>query len=247
MDRLLYISSVGLANIEKAQTARANNLANASTPGFKADLARIAAQELEGANTYATRVYGTNQGAGVDLAPGAMMATDRNLDLAVSGKGFLAVLDAEGQEAYSRDGRLQIDATGRLLNNKGQQLMGRGGPVALPPYESILFGADGSITIRPQGQGPEALVLVDHLKLVNPEPDQIYKAANGNLYGKQEEVFAVAPEVRVSSGFVESSNVNAINELTQILSLARQFELEVKMMKTAETNDEAATQLMRIG
>ena len=106
---------------------------------------------------------------------------------------------------------------------------------------------DGAITIRPEGQGPEALVQVDQLKLVNPETHNLYKAANGNLYGRDFAVFAVAEGVQVNSGFVESSNVNAINELTEILSLARQFELEVRMMKVAETNDEASSQLLRIG
>lgn len=247
MDRSLYINSVGLANIERAQAARANNLANASTPGFRADLARVTAREVVGDNLYASRVYGVNEGAGVDFAQGAHVSTGRDLDVAIAGEGFFAVLDAEGQEAYSRDGRFEIDNIGRLLDSRGQQVMGRGGPVALPPYESVLIGADGAITIRPEGQGPEALVQVDQLKLVNPETHNLYKAANGNLYGRDFAVFGVAEGVQVNSGFVESSNVNAINELTEILSLARQFELEVRMMKVAETNDEASSQLLRIG
>ncbi len=196
---------------------------------------------------YATRVYGVNEGAGVDFAQGAQIATERSLDVAIAGSGFLSVLDAQGEEAYSRDGRLQIDSLGRMLDAKGQQLMGRGGPVAVPPYENILLGGDGSITIQPLGQGPEALVLVDHLKLVDPPTNSLHKAANGNIYGPNKAVYEVAPNVQINSGFIESSNVNAINELTEILSLARQFELEVRMMKVAETNDEAGSQLLRIG
>ena len=110
-----------------------------------------------------------------------------------------------------------------------------------------MFGGDGAITVRPQGQGADALVQVDQLKLVNPELEQVYKQANGNLYHRSEEILPAAESVRVSGGFIESSNVNAINELTEILSLARQFELEVRMMKVAETNDEASSQLLRIG
>ena len=246
MDRLLYISSVGLSNIERAQAARANNLANASTPGFRADLARITSTEVESGDTYASRVYAVNQGAGVDLSAGSQTETGRDLDVAIDGEGFLTVLDSEGKEAYSRDGRLSVDSLGRLLNAQGAQLMGRGGPVALPPYESLLIGSDGAITIRPQGQGPEALVVVDHLKLVKPPSVEIHKAANGLLYGAQD-VYQVDESVAVNSGFIETSNVNAINELTEILSLSRQFELEVRLMKTAETNDEAASQLLRIG
>ena len=127
--------------------------------------------------------------------------------------------------------------------------MGQGGPIVLPPHESILVGSDGSITIRPQGQGSEALVQIDRLKLVNPPAEQVRKDASGMLrnVAAEAEAFAADESVRVSSGFLESSNVNAVHELTEILALARQFELEVRMMNVAETNDEAASQLLRIG
>ncbi len=246
MDRSLYISSVGLANIERAQTAHANNLANVSTNGFRADLARVMSSEVAGEG-FRSRVYGVNEGADIDLSPGVQKETGRDLDIAINGDGLLAVMQENGQEAYTPEGGLQVDSLGRLMTSRGHQVMGLGGPISLPPFESIVFGADGSITIRPQGQGAEALVQIDRLKLVDPLPDAIRKSANGLLTGAEGEVFAASPTVTVNSGFIESSNVNAINELTQILSLARQFELEVKMMKTAETNDEAATQLMRIG
>lgn len=246
MDRSLYISSVGLANIERAQTARANNLANVSTTGFRADLARFGTEEVTSADTYRVRSYGVNQGAGVDLSSGVQLETGRNLDVAVNGDGFFAVVDETGTEGYTRSGSLQIDATGRLLNGVGRQLMGLAGPIALPPFENVLIGADGTISVRPQGQGPDALAVVDQLKLVNPEPDQVYKGSNGLLYNREEIPFIPDANVTVNSGFLESSNVNAIHELTEILSLARQFELEVRMMQTAESNDEAAAQLLRV-
>ena len=246
MDRLLYVSTVGLSNIERAQAAHANNLANVSTNGFRADLARVMAEEVDG-DVYRARVYGVNAGAGVDLSSGTQTETGRELDVAVNGAGFFEVLDGNGEAGYSRDGAFQVDQFNQLVNSRGQQVMGRGGPIVLPPYESLLVGADGAITVRPQGQGPEALVVIDHLKLVKPEAADVYKDGTGLLRNREGVPFDMDPSVQVNSGFLETSNVNAINELTEILSLARQFELEVKMMKVAETNDEAASQLLRIG
>ena len=249
MDRLLYVSSVGLSNIEQAQTIRANNLANASTTGFRADLARVMAEEVGSAEGYRGRVYGVNDAAGVDLSYGTQLETGRSMDLAINGDGFFAVALPDGQEGYTRDGSLQIDSTGGRLTQQGFPVLGSGGPIALPPFESIVFGADGSITVRPQGQGPDALVQIDRLRLVNPTAQEVRKDSTGMLVPAEEGVaqLPVDETVTVNSGFLESSNVNPIHELTEILSLARQFELEVRMMKTAEANDEAATQLLRIG
>ena len=246
MDNAIYISTVGLANIEQAQALRANNLANVNTNGFRADLASVVSKETY-VDGYRTRVYAVNDEAGVDLSPGVLKETARNLDLAVVGSGYLTVQLPDGREGYTRDGALSVDSAGRLLNSRGMQVMGVGGPIALPPFETIVFGADGTLTIRPQGQNPEALVQVDRLKLVNPTPDEIAKDGTGMLVGRNDVVFEPATDVNVRMGFLESSNVNAVNELTDILALARQFELEVRMMRVVEENDEAAQQLLRIG
>lgn len=246
MDRLLYVSSVGLSNIEQAQTARANNLANVSTNGFRADLARVTSQEVV-SDGFRTRVYAVNEGAGVDMRGGTQIETGSSLDVAISGDGLFSVLGPDGTEAYTRNGAMQVDQFGRLLNANGFQVLGEGGPVVLPPFESIQFGTDGSITIRPEGQGPEALVQIDRLRLVNPAAAEVYKDEAGLLKNVAQMPFATDSSVSVVSGFVESSNVNAVHELTEIISLARQFELEVKMMKVAESNDETSSQLLRIG
>jgi flagellar basal-body rod protein FlgF len=246
MDRLLYISTVGLNNIDQAQAARAHNLANVSTTGFRADLARVMATEVTG-DGYQARVYGVNDAAGVDMSMGSHIETGRNLDLAINGDGLLSVLLPNGTEGYTRNGALQIDATGRLLSAEGFEVLGQGGPIALPPIERILIGADGTLTVRPEGQAPDSLVQIDQLKLVNPAADELTKDASGFLVLKQAGTLPPDLNVTVTSGFLESSNVNAVNELTEILSLSRQYELEVRMMRIAEENDEAASQLLRIG
>jgi flagellar basal-body rod protein FlgF len=246
MDRLLYVSAVGLGNIEQAQTARANNLANVSTNGFRADLAHVMASEVDGQG-YRARVYGVNEAQGVDLSHGPSIETGRDLDVSINGDGLFAVVGPDGTEGYTRNGAFQVDAAGRLLTQQGHPVLGAGGPIALPPFETIVFGRDGTITVRPQGQGPDALVQVDQLKLVNEAPVNLRKNGAGLLVTQDELPLNGDPEVSVTSGFLEGSNVNAINELTEILALARQFELEVRMMKVAEENDSAAAQLLRIG
>ena len=246
MDRLLYVSAVGLGNIEQAQTARANNLANVSTNGFRADLAHVMASEVDGQG-YRARVYGVNESQGVDLSPGSAIETGRDLDLSINGDGLFSVIGPDGNEAYTRNGAFQVDAAGRLLTQQGLPVLGTGGPIALPPYETIVFGNDGTVTIRPQGQGPDALVQIDQLKLVSTAPENLRKNGAGLLVTNDELPLVRDPGVSVTSGFLESSNVNAVNELTEILALARQFELEVRMMKVAEDNDSAAAQLLRVG
>lgn len=246
MDRLLYVSAVGLGNIEQAQAARANNLANVSTNGFRADLAHVMSSEVDGQG-YRARVYGVNEAKGVDLSHGPAIETGRALDVSINGDGLFSVISPDGTEGYTRNGAFQVDAAGRLLTQQGHPVLGEGGPIALPPFETIVFGRDGTITVRPQGQGPDALVQVDQLKLVSEAPANLRKNGAGLLVTKDELPLNGDPDVLVTSGFLEGSNVNAINELTEILALARQFELEVRMMKVAEENDSAAAQLLRIG
>ncbi len=246
MDRLLYISTVGLSNIDQAQTARAHNLANVSTVGFRADLARVMATEVAG-DGYRSRVYGVNESGGVDMSYGSQTDTGRDLDLAINGDGLLSVRLPDGQEGYTRNGALQLDPAGRLLSAEGFEVLGQGGPIALPPVESIVIGADGTLTVRPEGQGPESLVQIDRLKLVNPPVAELAKHPTGYLVVGEGAVTPADPDVTVASGFLETSNVNAVNELTEILSLSRQYELEVRMMSIAEENDQAASQLLRIG
>lgn len=246
MDRLLYISGVGARQIDQAQTLHANNLANVSTTGFRADLARSEARWVEGQG-HPARVYGVNQTEHVDLSAGVKQQTGRNLDVAVAGDGLIALQMPDGSEAYTRSGQFQLDAFGRLLGDDGFPVLGDGGPIALPPFTQLHIGGDGTISVQPEGQSPDTLVEVARIKLVNPTADTLTKNSSGNLVRKDGEVEVRSEDVRLDSGFLETSNVNAVHELTSILSLARQFELEVKLMQTAKENDEASTRLLQIG
>ena len=124
-------------------------------------------------------------------------------------------------------------------------MLGDGGPISVPPYDALYIGADGSVTIQPEGQGPEALVQIDRLKLVKPDHGAVSKGADGLLHSNGGAPLPSSPDVSLVSGQLENSNVNAVNEMTSILELARQFDLEVRLMKSAEQNDEAATKLLQ--
>ncbi|MCP5181157.1 MAG: flagellar basal body rod protein FlgF [Pseudomonadales bacterium] len=246
MDRLLYIATVGAAQIERAQTVHANNLANVNSNAFRADLARAESRWVEGQG-HPARAYGVSQPEHVDMTPGSKIQTGRVLDVAIADNGLLTLQTPDGGEAYSRNGALQIDAFGRLTAANGLPVMGDGGPIAIPPYTNLHIGEDGTISIQPEGQAPETLVEVGRIKLVHPDPADLVKDTMGNLVRSDGNPEAPDASVRVESGYLETSNVNAVQELTSILSLARQFELEVRMVKVAEGNDEAATRLLQIG
>ena len=201
MDRLLYNSSVGASNIERALAVRANNLANVSTTGFRADFAQAQAYWAEG-DGHPVRAYGITENPGVDFRQGTLIQTGRSLDVAVEGEGFIAVQTEDGGEAYTRAGDLTVDGLGRLLDGRGQPVLGDGGPIALPPYDRLYIGQDGSISVQPEGQTPETLVEVARLKLVNPDPADLTKDAGGRIVradGGVEAVDAHGPgRVRIS-------------------------------------------------
>jgi flagellar basal-body rod protein FlgF len=123
--------------------------------------------------------------------------------------------------------------------------MGDGGPIALPPFETVLIGGDGTVTVQPVGQSPNNLVQIDRLKLVAPEPEALVKAPDGLFVRKDGLPQPADAGVSVVSGMVENSNVNVVNEMTEILAIAREFEIQLRMMQTAEQNDEAASELLR--
>ena len=245
MDKLIYVAMTGAAHIDRAQTLHSNNLANVGTTGFRADLAQARSVQVYG-DGFKARVYALTEQPGSDFKQGPLMQTGRDLDTAITGDGFFAVQGSDGKEAYSRSGDFTVDSTGALRDGAGRQVLGDGGPISLPAYDALHIGSDGSVTIQPEGQGPEALVQLDRIKLVKPDRGALSKGDDGLLHASGGAPLASSPDVRLESGMLESSNVNAVNEMTSILELARQFDLEVRLMKSAEQNDEAATQLLQV-
>jgi flagellar basal-body rod protein FlgF len=245
MDKMLYVSMTGAHNNSLAQSAHANNLANISTNGFRRDFEQARSMQVFG-DTLPARVYAMTERPGTDFTPGSMQETGRDLDVAIGGRGWLAVQAADGSEAYVRTASLNIDALGVLRTGNGLPVMGNGGPIAVPPEQKIEIGQDGTISIRALGEGPSVLAEVDRLKLVNPDLKQMEKGSDGLIRFKGSEPVQADATVQVTSGFLESSNVNAVEEMTAILSLSRQFELQVKMMRTAEDNAAAVARVLQI-
>ena len=244
MDRFLYISMSGAKETLRAQTVNNNNLANASTTGFRADLSAFQSRAVAGSG-HASRAYATNSTTGWDQTQGALTTTGRDLDIGVQGAGWIAVQASDGREAYTRAGDLRIDPSGLLMNGAGHQVLGDGGPMTVPPHSSVLIGADGTISIVPLGQGPETTALVGRIKLVNPPVETLSRGEDG-LFRTQDGGDAPADaNVRVSSGVLESSNVNIADAMVHMIELARHFDLQVKAMRTAEDNGAASAQLLR--
>lgn len=245
MDKSLYISMTGASQNALAQRSHANNLANLSTTGFRRDFEQARSMPVFG-DGYATRAYAMTERPGTDLSSGALMETGRELDVAVQGEGWIAVQAADGSEAYTRAGSLNIDAFGVLRTSSGLPVLGNGGPIAIPPAEKVEVGSDGTISIRALGEGPAVMAEVDRLKLVNPDPATLEKGADGLMRTKDGLPQVADGVVQVATGFLEGSNVNAVEEMTAMLSLARQFELHIKMMRTAEENAQATDRILQM-
>lgn len=245
MDRMIYLAMTGAKQTEYAQAINANNLANVSTSGFRADLHAFGAAPVTGPGL-ASRVNAVVEPYGTDFSTGPVVETGRDLDVAVQGEGFIAVQGADGREAYTRAGDLRIGSGGLLTTGAGHPVIGEGGPVAIPPYGSVLVGADGTISIQPLGQGPETLAVVDRIKLANPDTSRLAKGADGLLYLPEGETAAASADVRLTAGALEHSNVNVAEVLVNMIELARRYEMQINVIGTAKEDADAAAELMRI-
>ena len=243
MDKMLYTAAQGASRIMEAQTIRANNLANADTPGFKADLERVAAMRVDTvAAALPTRVLAHTLDSGFSGAAGVANPTGRDLDLAIRGNGLFTVQTQDG-EAYTRHGGLVADANGQLTID-GRPVVGIDGPIVLPQHRDLFISDQGMVSVLPDAGG--VIEEVGQLKLVNPDKADIRKAENGLFYGIDgNELAAANDQVQVDSGVLESSNVEAVSELIAAMDLTRQFEVQVKLMKSAEKLADAGNRLLR--
>lgn len=245
MDKALFIAMTGAKHNMMAQTARSNNLANVNTTGFRADFEQARAMPVFGQH-HPSRVYALTERPATDIQPGNYDYTGNPLDIAVQGNGWIAVQAPNGEEAYTRRGDLNIDANGVLRTGNGLPVIGNGGPVVLPPGVHFHVNADGGISAANGGADAE---LVDQIKLVNPAGLGVTmeKGSDGLMRPRDfDDVLPADLLVRVESGALETSNVNAVSELTNILALSRQYEMNVKMMKSVDENGATASSLLRM-
>lgn len=237
MDRMIYLSMAGAKATMQRQDTLANNLANVSTVGFRAELAAFRAVPVEGSGA-STRVYALETTPGYDATPGQVTGTGRNLDVAMKGDAWLAVQALDGTEAYTRGGSLDVSADGTLVTTSGLTVLGDGGPIQIPPDVQLAIGADGTISATAvNGKS----TTVGRLKLVTPEAP-LTRGTDG-LFRADADLPADA-NARLQDGALEGSNVSAVETMIQMIAAARQFEAQMKILTTAEGDEKAAAQLL---
>ncbi len=243
MDRMIYLAMSGAKALMQRQDAVAHNLANGSTEGFRADLMAFRAVPGEQAGAATTRVWALEASAGFDPQSGPIRQTGRALDVAVRGEGWFAVQTVDGDEAYTRDGSFEVSAEGTLQNRRGQTVLGDGGPLSVPPGAEVSIGGDGTVSARLGNQPP---FQIGRLKLVNPPVTEMRKADDGLLRTADGEPAGADETVRVVDGSIEGSNVNVVESMVGMIALARQFELQMRLLQNAEGNEEKAARLLSL-
>jgi len=250
MDKAIYIAMTGAKNNTLAQGVHANNLANISTDGFRRDFVAARSMGMYYGDGLPTRAHSMAESPATDFSVGTLRETGNDLDVAVRGEGWIAVQSPDGREAYTRAGNLQITPTGNLVTGSGLPVLGNGGPILLPDAAKIEIGGDGTITLLAMGQGPDALADVDRIRLVNPAQENLSKGRDGLVYYTDpvtgEQRAPVDANVQLASGYLEGSNVNSVEAMVDMIELARQYELQVKLIKTADENSQSAARLLQI-
>ncbi len=244
MDRGMYVAMTGAKQIMQAQAVNNHNIANISTIGFRADAVSFDSEPIYGPG-YATRVNAVASDAGTDFSSGTMETTGRDLDIAVNGKGFIAVRGTDGKEAYTRAGDLRLTPTGAVTTASGLAVLSESGPVVIPPSTQVSIGGDGTISVVPQGSQAFAVTQVDRIKLVNPATKDLQKGEDGLLRMKSGAKVKSDDNVTITSGVLESSNVNPALSLISMIELQRLYEFQIKSLNSSDTNEQAAEKLMQ--
>lgn len=233
MQEMLIMSMEAARNIVDRQTMNMHNLANVSTDGFRKEIALL--QTVES---------GDELTSVPDFSPGPIRTTGRALDIAISGDGWFEIVAPDGSTAFSRRGDLHVNELGQLLNGARQQLVGEGGPISIPEHSRLEIGTDGTVSVLPLGERPNTLAVVDRISLVRVDPQDLVRGDDGlfRLSGGGEA--EPAADIRILSGSLEGSNVNAVESLVQMIELSRAFEAHVKMMKQSQAQVEQLARVM---
>ncbi len=245
MDGFIYTAMNGARQLLLKQATNHHNIANLNTVGYRADTDAFRSLPMYGPG-HPSRVYPQDHRAGVDFNPGPIITTGNDLDVAIDGPGFIAVEGPDGEEAYTRNGEFRVNAFGQLETAAGWAVLGEGGPIAVPPNAKLLIGNDGTISVQPLGQEAATLAVVDRIKLVNPDLELLKKDQVGLLRHSDGELAEPDADVTLVSGALESSNVNGVSAMVDMIEIARRFELTVQLMKKAEQNDSQSATLLKI-
>ena len=244
MDRMIYVAMSGAKQMLEQQSVVANNLANASTTGFRAQMNAFRAADVFGEGA-ATRAFVVDSTPRADFTPGAIQQTGRDLDVAIEGAGWIAVQLPDGSEAYTRNGSLQINANGVLQTRAGHSVLGDGGPIAIPADTRLTVAGDGTVSAVPNATEQRAQVApLGRIKLVNPPENELVRGDDGFFRMKDGVPAEADQKVKLHGGALESSNVNVVEAMVSMISISRQFDMQMKILQNADGNDRQASQLL---
>lgn len=247
MDRLIYTAMTGASGTLSRQAAVSHNLANVSTQGYRAEEHRMRAAQVLSHNAPSalpTRAFAVDASTHSDFSEGAQTYTGGTYDVAVRGKGWIALALPDGSEAYTRAGSFETSENGLLQTKNGIPVQGDGGPVTIPPDSIVTIERDGTVSVVPESGAKNTVNAVGRLKLVNPPEADLVRGPDGLFRLNGGEAAPQDDSVRIASGYLENSNVNPVEQMVAMISLSRQFEMQMRMISTAETNDKAATQVL---
>lgn len=247
MDRLIYTAMSGASQTMSRQAAVAHNLANVTSTGYRAEEHRLRAVQVQSRNVPSplpTRAFAVDASTHTDFTAGPMQYTGRNLDLAVAGPGWIALSMPDGSEAYTRNGSLELSVNGVLQTRTGIPVQGDGGPISVPPDVKVSIAKDGTVSVVPETGAQNTVNAIGRVKLVNPPEADLVRGPDGLFRLRGGEPAPADERTQVAAGYLEGSNVNPVDQMVAMISLARQFEMQMKMIQSADTNDRAATQVI---
>jgi len=245
MDRLIYTAMTGARHVLEQQATASNNLANVSTTGFRAQLDSFRAVPVV-SEGLPTRAFVVDSTVGADMSSGPIQTTGRALDVAIRDQGWFAVQSPDGSEAYTRNGSLKVSDNGLLQTANGQNLVGDGGPIAIPPDSTISIAGDGTVSVISTDFKPGPANVLGRIKMVNPDPKSMVRGEDGLFRLNTGANADGDPNVRLVDGALEGSNVNPVDSMVSMISLARQFEMQMSLLKNAENNAAKATQILSL-
>jgi flagellar basal-body rod protein FlgF len=249
MDRLIYTAMTGASATMSRQASVAHNLANVSTNGYRAEEHRLRAVQVQTHNTppaLPTRAFVVDASTHSDFSAGPMLYTGGTYDAAVRGQGWFALAMPDGSEAYTRNGAFEISPNGVLQTANGIPVQGDGGPITIPPDNRVTIERDGTVSVTPATGSQSTVNAIGRIKLVNPPETNLVRGEDGLFRLNGGGVAPTDDNVKIASGYLENSNVNPVEEMVSMISLSRQFEMQIKLLSSAEQNDRSATQTMTL-
>ena len=247
MDRLIYTAMTGASQTLSRQAAVTNNLANVNSTGYRAEEHRVRAVQVQSAamqKGLSTRAFAVDASTHTNFTPGPMVSTGRPLDIAIQGDGWIALQMPDGSEAYTRNGSFELNVNGIVQTRSGIPVQGDGGPISIPPDVQLSIGVDGTISALPESGAKNTVSVIGRFKLVNPPQADMVRGEDGLFRMRDREPAPVDERLTVVAGSLEGSNVNPAEQMVTMISLARQFEMQMKMLSTADANDKAAAQIL---